>query len=942
MKFFRRRFFAVLMSVVLMFTTLMSIDLGIAFAATSGTCGTNATWSYDTSTKTLTISGTGATKDYRDTTNKILRTEQAPWIEYKEQIQSVVVNEGITEIGDYAFFECTALTSVSLPNTLTKLDGWGGAVGNVDKTYGCFQACTALETITLPASLTEIEPYVFNGCTALKKIDIPNNVTTIGKYAFFECSALERVTFGTSLTTLGENCFRNAGVKRVTWNTALTTIPNSAFLGCGFVELELPETITSVGTSAFKNCTFLRTITINNPSATLNGNICEGSNQSVTVKGHSASTAQTFAETYGYTFISLDACPHENTHTAVSKEPTCTETGIEQIICDDCGEVVRENTLDALGHTWGDPVEEDDRTLEDGHIYKTYICSACGESKTDAIHQRTADIDLENIDPININPSIDASVLEGTIFVWIDGYYTKTVIREATCTKTGLETYSCNVEGCVVTNETGVTTKATEPHVVPKHHTVTKWTVTKPATCTEDGVRTGKCTECGETVTETVAATGHSYDKENPTEEWDEDADGHTHKIYTCANCGEEIEEYVHNEWVEGYYTPTSTTYDNCELPGVELDTCDLCGKRRTVQIPARGEHDLYEVSRTEPDCTVRGRINMACHNCQYTTVRYIDALGHDFVRDDSNSTDATCTEAGSIFYRCTRCSASKTESVAALGHEAVEGSFVVDTAPTCTKAGEGHGECARCEQPYTATIPALGHDYVDVETDLTDEGKPGHVLAVPTCTRCNARETGEIVHKEWTDGNYEVNATTPATCTVGGQEVRHCTICNTIRNVEVSPALGHMWTYKGTISSSVLAGGASGASVSIPGVNLDDLINSGDGNAVEIPFTGSVTADGVEFRCQHCGRTTTRHIAEVKALWSFDVLNIAPQRTAPVTYNKGEEDEYTEETNQTSYLDMNGDGIINGKDLAYIKTLTAQEQAAVEAAESGDDANNE
>ncbi|MBQ8077227.1 MAG: hypothetical protein IJ235_02470, partial [Eubacterium sp.] len=117
---------------------------------------------------------------------------------------------------------------------------------------------------------------------------------------------------------------------------------------------------------------------------------------------------------------------------------------------------------------------------------------------------------------------------------------------------------------------------------------------------------------------------------------------------------------------------------------------------------------------------------------------------------------------------------------------------------------------------------------------------------------------------------------------------------------------------------------------------------NSDDGNAVEIPFTGSVTADGVEFRCQHCGRTTTRHIAEVKALWSFDVLNTAPQRTAPVTYNKGEEDEYTEETNQTSYLDMNGDGIINGKDLAYIKTLTAQEQAAVEAAESGDDANNE
>jgi hypothetical protein len=878
MKKFSRRLFAALLSVVLMFSTLMSLNVGTAFAATSGSCGTNATWSYNATTKTLTISGTGATKDYRDTTNKLLRTEQAPWIEYKSEIKNVVVNEGITEIGDYAFFECTALTSVSLPSTLTKLDGIGIAAGNVDKTYGCFQSCTALETITLPDSLTEIEPYVFNGCTALTKIVIPNNVTTIGKYAFFECSSLERVTFGNSLTTLGENSFRNSGLKKINWNENLTAIPNYAFFGSGLVEVTLPETIASVGTRAFADCSFLRTITVNGTDTAFNGDVCNGSNQTVTIYGHSGSTAQSFAEQYSYEFISLDACSHANTHSEITKEANCTETGVESIICDDCGETVREITIDALGHEWGEPVESVDSTEEDGHIYNSYVCSVCGETKEEAVHQRSDSIDPENI-------TIDPSLLDGTVYIWIPGTYTTTVVRAANCTQTGLERYHCTI--C----------EQTETHITRAHHTVTDWTVTEPATCTEEGTRTGKCTECGETVTETVKPTGHDYDKENPDEVYDDEEDGHTHKIYICKNCGEEIVEYVHNEWVDGLYTPTSTTYDNCELPGVELDTCTVCGERRTVTIPARGEHDLYETSRTEPDCTTRGRINLACHNCTYTTVQYISALGHDYVRDDSKSTDATCTEDGSIFYKCSRCSSSKTESVAALGHIAAEGTWVVDTEPSCTKTGTGHGTCDRCGEEFTDSIEALGHDYQAVETDLTSEGKPGHVLSVPTCTRCNARETGEIVHKEWTEGNYTVTATTPATCTVGSQEIRQCTICNSRGTVEVEPALGHMWTYAGTIAG--------------------------------VPFTGEVTADGVTLRCPHCMRTKVVPMTDIAALWNFDVIGEEPSRTgAPVIDEEGNATD--EERNKTSYLDLNGDGIINGRDWAYIKTLTARQNELI------------
>ena len=954
-----RRIVSILMSAVLLFTTLVTANMSIVFAATSGSCGTNATWNYNTSTKTLTISGTGATKDYRDTNNKLLGTEQAPWIDYKSEIRTVVVNEGITEIGDYAFFECTALTSVSLPNTLTKLDGWGAAAANVDKTYGCFQACSALTTITLPDSLTEIESYVFNGCTALTKIVIPNNVTTIGKYAFFECSALERVTFGINVESIGDNCFRKSGLKRVYWNDKITSIPNYAFFQSGLVEIDIPDTITSIGTRAFADCTFLRSITVNNANTTLNGDFCTGSNQTVTIHGHSGSTAETFVEKYGpgttynndYIFETLDDCAHRNTHSVVTKEAACAETGIEQVICDDCGNVVRENTIPALGHDWGEPIEVVDESLENGHVYEAYVCAVCGESKTDIIHQTTVNIDLEDIeleDISNINPSIDTSLLNETVYVWIDGYYTKTVVREASCSKTGLERYHCTVDGC----------SQTETHVVMSHHTVNSWTVTKEPTCTEEGSRRGKCVECGETITEAVAPTGHSYDKENPTDVYDDEADGHTHKIYICDNCGQQIEEYVHNEWIEGCYSVAATKYDNCELPGVELDTCDVCGKRRTQQIPARGEHDYYETSRTEPNCTQRGRIYKACHNCDFTTVEYIPALGHNYVVDESKSTVETCTTAGSYFYRCTNCSNSKTETVDALGHDPAEGTWVVDSAPDCTNTGIGHGHCQRCDEDYTQTIEALGHDYENIETDLTSEGKPGHILSVPTCTRCNSRQTGEIVHKEWTEGNYNVTATTPATCTVGSNEIRQCTICNTIKTVEVEPALGHLWCYKGFISKDVLTNSSVIGNLNLPGntnlpgnieipdvsgsdffdnLNLADYGINGEVTEDGVYFTGEVTAEGIQFRCVHCLRSTVKPIEEIRALWSYDLLNTAPNRTgAPIPIepeeSEGEEQETQyEEVDKTSYLDLNGDGIINGKDWGYIKTLTAQQNELIE-----------
>lgn len=151
---------------------------------------------------------------------------RAPWTSYKEKITTLVVEEGITSLGYYSFYNMTKLTKVSLPSTLTKIGGLGTVVSD-EGSYGCFQNCTALEEITLPKNLTTINSCAFRGCTALKSITIPDSVTTIGNGVFAECTSLADVTYGSGLTETGDYAFWNAGVKRVTWGKILQISPNT-------------------------------------------------------------------------------------------------------------------------------------------------------------------------------------------------------------------------------------------------------------------------------------------------------------------------------------------------------------------------------------------------------------------------------------------------------------------------------------------------------------------------------------------------------------------------------------------------------------------------------------------------------------------------------------------------------------------------------------------
>lgn len=159
-----------------------------ASADQSGTCGDNVTWTYNETTHTLTISGSGRMYNYK-------WPNLGPWDSFRQDILSLLIEEGVTSIGNYAFYECSGLTSVTIPNSVTSIGIYA------------FYGCSGLISVTIPNSVTSIGAYTFHGCSGLTSVTIPNSVTSIGDNAFRGCSGLTSVTIPNSVTTDGERAF---------------------------------------------------------------------------------------------------------------------------------------------------------------------------------------------------------------------------------------------------------------------------------------------------------------------------------------------------------------------------------------------------------------------------------------------------------------------------------------------------------------------------------------------------------------------------------------------------------------------------------------------------------------------------------------------------------------------------------------------------------------
>ena len=174
-------------------------------------------------------------------------------------LNTIVIPNSVTTIGNGAFAWCRGLTTVTIGNSVTTIG------------YRVFASCTGLTEVSIPNSITTIGEKAFNGCTGLTEITIPNSVTDIGNLAFAGCTGLTEVSIPNSVTSIGSSAFSNCrGLKTVTIGNSVTTIGNWAFAGCtGLTEVSIPNSVTNIGSSAFEDCTELKTVTIGNSVTTI-------------------------------------------------------------------------------------------------------------------------------------------------------------------------------------------------------------------------------------------------------------------------------------------------------------------------------------------------------------------------------------------------------------------------------------------------------------------------------------------------------------------------------------------------------------------------------------------------------------------------------------------------------------------------------------------------
>lgn len=245
----------------------------------SGSCGEDLTWTLSPD-GVLTISGTGSMPDYSmkyANTTDYTWISTAPWAAHADRIQRLVMEEGVTSASKYAFCGLTALTAVTLPDSLSTI-GWGA-----------FEDCSGLTGITIPGGVTAIGYMAFENCTGLTSITLPDSVTSLGPSVFWGCSSLTSVTLPTGLTSISEYLFAwCTSLTSITIPGGVTTIGESAFYRCdALTSIDLPRGVTTIGASAFRNCSRLTSVTIPSGVTTIGASAFEDCVALETVSGGS-------------------------------------------------------------------------------------------------------------------------------------------------------------------------------------------------------------------------------------------------------------------------------------------------------------------------------------------------------------------------------------------------------------------------------------------------------------------------------------------------------------------------------------------------------------------------------------------------------------------------------------------------------------------------------
>ena len=234
-----KRSFGILLAVMLSFVLFTALPLCAHAQEITGSCGENVTYVYDSDTKVLTLSGTGAVSDFAN-------AMQSPFYSaatIRNNCTTIIVGEGITRIGNFSFSNLGKVTSATLPSTLE-------TVGNY-----AFNNCTMMTECVLPEGLTEVGENSFYRCIRMPSLTIPSTVTNIMKQAFGNWNLVTELVIPASVTTIGQSAFTGwTGLTSLTLNEGLQSIGLTAFGSLQITEVTIPASVTEIEYDAFSGC----------------------------------------------------------------------------------------------------------------------------------------------------------------------------------------------------------------------------------------------------------------------------------------------------------------------------------------------------------------------------------------------------------------------------------------------------------------------------------------------------------------------------------------------------------------------------------------------------------------------------------------------------------------------------------------------------------------